>query len=219
VKASKVYFFATRDRVLVKIGATERPIEMRHYEIQRAYPTLGALEVLVAVPGDFRLERYLHKRFQHLRVWGEVFRCTDEVTSWILRARQDLQFLEAERDQAASSWIVEPLQIANEREARRARQAEIKTKAHVTYILREGSVESKCVGGFTHLELLRVLNKGTETLAYGLALAAAVMADQERWISRVAHVVFYTGETFQDRLYLAPGRWHVNYQKAREWKL
>jgi hypothetical protein len=77
-----VYFIReTGDDGHIKIGTTAGSPHVRLRALQTANPR--PLELLGAIPGDASVERKLHERFSHLRLAGEWFRSSQELTSFI----------------------------------------------------------------------------------------------------------------------------------------
>lgn len=73
VPESKFVYAAERDG-RIKIGiAVDVPARMY---------TLGAA-LLAAIPGNYRDEQALHRRFTHLRIQGEWYTDCEELRSWI----------------------------------------------------------------------------------------------------------------------------------------
>lgn len=71
-----VYFIATRDRSMVKIGFSRSP-QKRLRELAAASPVL--LDLLATAPGRECDERALHERFLSLHVRGEWFNASPEL--------------------------------------------------------------------------------------------------------------------------------------------
>lgn len=66
----------------VKIGFTSgTQIEYRIQEIQVGCPE--KIEMLCAIPGSFKMEAALHRRFKELRLHGEWFRREGDLAVWI----------------------------------------------------------------------------------------------------------------------------------------
>lgn len=78
-----VYFVETEG--LVKIGSAKRP-RARRSNLQIGCPT--KISLLGYLPGGEELEVELHQRFDHLRVRGEWFNSSDELTAMIGEAQE-----------------------------------------------------------------------------------------------------------------------------------
>jgi len=91
---SKVYFILNQEKDLVKIGvsanAKRRLFELKSHNSDR-------LELIKTIDSEAAeaLESNLHKRFQHIHVYGEWFSYTDEIKSFIseegINARESRQ--------------------------------------------------------------------------------------------------------------------------------
>lgn len=71
-----VYFLHSNAMNAVKIGWTEN-IRTRERSIRAANPE--DLVLLATIEGGRSLEKELHKKFEHLRIRGEWFRCNAEL--------------------------------------------------------------------------------------------------------------------------------------------
>ena len=78
-KPSIVYFVEQIGLGHVKIGTSTREVAKRIAGLQTSVP----LRVLGTIPGDARLERILHDRWQHLHIRGEWFFLTAELRAFI----------------------------------------------------------------------------------------------------------------------------------------
>lgn len=85
---SRVYFM--RNGKYIKIGFTSTSPETRLDAIRKAGGILmpkgldfTATELIGHIPGDLRLEKILHKKFASIRVAGEWFKATPELTDFI----------------------------------------------------------------------------------------------------------------------------------------
>jgi hypothetical protein len=95
----------------IKIG-TSKSLRHRLSELQVGFP--GTLRVLCAVLGDWRDERWLHRKLRALRIRGEWFRAEPSLREFIaslpigfdLRSERHVQH---EREQAAALELVRHL--------------------------------------------------------------------------------------------------------------
>lgn len=78
LQRGQVYFISRGDAI--KIGFSRTPRE-RLAALQTQHPE--ALELMAAVPGTVRHERSLHQKFDHLRITGEWFQVTPELSEYV----------------------------------------------------------------------------------------------------------------------------------------
>lgn len=62
---SDVVYFVQRNDGAIKIGTTKRALDERVHELELEH---GDLRVLATQPGDYRVERELHERFEDVRL-------------------------------------------------------------------------------------------------------------------------------------------------------
>jgi len=75
-----VYFIATMDDTMVKIGAAQN-VEARLAQLQAASPQ--KLHIVAAIPGGTRLERELHHKFAKDRSHYEWFQFSTDIKTYI----------------------------------------------------------------------------------------------------------------------------------------
>jgi hypothetical protein len=76
----RVYFLSTRCGRYVKIGyATD--VSRRMTEIDLCHPE--PLALLGSMPGNPRIEKFMHRKFKDLRVRGEWFHLAEEIQQYI----------------------------------------------------------------------------------------------------------------------------------------
>ena len=83
---SKVYFILNQEKALVKIGVSAHP-KRRLFELKshNSY----RLELLKTIDSEVaeKLESELHKKFEHIHVYGEWFSYNDDLKSFIEEAK------------------------------------------------------------------------------------------------------------------------------------
>lgn len=77
----EIYFIETIGVPCVKIGVTRGNSEHRLTLIATGCPL--DIRVLGTMPGGFRLEKDIHRQFNHLRIRGEWFHLTRELRKFI----------------------------------------------------------------------------------------------------------------------------------------
>lgn len=80
-----LYFIACGD--LIKIGVSNSP-DARLETLQTGAP--GKLELIASIPKSGHHETEAHKRFDHLRVYGEWFRYTSEIDAFIQELKNEI---------------------------------------------------------------------------------------------------------------------------------
>ena len=93
-----IYFIVTKDRHYVKIGVTT-DLSQRLVELCKAHPTPDALFVFHVLPGSIQLERYLHRKWEHLQTHREWFIFDEDIKTWIQEVGQDTDMLVQEKIQ------------------------------------------------------------------------------------------------------------------------
>ena len=81
----RVYLMQPEEGGLIKIGTTTHPLKLRKAALSRQVGK--ELCILAALPGSYKEEGDLHKRFDHLREVGEWFRPEPELLDYVQELR------------------------------------------------------------------------------------------------------------------------------------